>query len=170
MSQPVVDLAGQRFGQLIVLERGRSNAKKARDAAWRCRCDCGAEKTVLGKNLRGGLTRSCGHLVSERMRARATHGESRPLTPEYRTWGAMITRCENPHKTGFKNFGGRGVKVCDEWRNDFATFLAYVGRKPSPKHSLDRWPDNDGDYRPGNVRWATTKEQRANQRRRACKS
>jgi hypothetical protein len=78
----------------------------------------------------------------------------------------MIQRCEQPTHIGYKDYGGRGITVCKRWRESYAAFLADMGRKPSLKHSIDRYPDNDGDYEPGNCRWATAKEQSANQRAR----
>jgi hypothetical protein len=78
----------------------------------------------------------------------------------------MLARCNRPTRPGYADYGGRGIKVCTRWRRSYANFLADMGRRPSPKHSLER-DDNDGDYEPDNCRWATAKEQRANQRRRA---
>lgn len=89
-----------------------------------------------------------------------THGMRN--TPEYRVWVAMKQRCTNQNLKGWHRYGGRGIKVYAEWLNDFPAFFAYVGKKPSPKHSLDRFPNNDGNYEPGNVRWATSKEQQNN--------
>jgi hypothetical protein len=86
------------------------------------------------------------------------------MTPEKRLWGHMIERCTNPNHHAWKNYGGRGITVCDEWRQSFSAFLAHVGPRPTPNHSLDRYPNNDGNYEPGNVRWATRSEQRANSR------
>jgi hypothetical protein len=82
----------------------------------------------------------------------------------------MITRCHNPNATRYKDWGGRGITVCEEWRNNYEAFLAHIGRKPSPRHSIDRFPNNSGNYEPGNVRWATPREQNLNQRprRRKC--
>jgi len=84
--------------------------------------------------------------------------------PEFRAWRAMIERCENPNHVGYQYYGGRGIKVSPRWRTSFSNFLLDMGVKPSPKHTLDRY-ENDDDYRPGNCRWATYKEQRANQRK-----
>src|SRR5437879_3420126 len=94
-----------------------------------------------------------------------THGHSRnrQLTPEYRAWQAMKTRCLNPNSKVYKHYGGRGIRIYDPWIDSFESFFAYVGRKPSPKHSLDRI-NGDGDYRPGNVRWATQREQTSHTR------
>lgn len=83
---------------------------------------------------------------------------------EHRSWRGMIERCENPRHVGFKYYGARGVKVCERWRKDFAAFLSDIGLKPSPIHSIDRYPDTNGNYEPTNCRWATPSEQRANQR------
>ena len=94
--------------------------------------------------------------------ARSTHRASK--TVEYRTWTWMKTRCYNPQCKDYLNYGGRGITVCDRWRNDFATFLADLGPRPSPQHSLDRFPNWEGNYEPGNVRWATTAEQSNNRR------
>jgi len=96
---------------------------------------------------------------------RKSHGESKtpshPCTTEYRIWGAMIRRCECPRDTYFERYGGRGIRVCDRWRRDYPAFLADMGRRPSLRHSLDRI-NNDGNYEPGNCRWATEIEQAKN--------
>lgn len=94
------------------------------------------------------------------MGAVVKHGQTN--SAEYRTWNAMIQRCTNPNRQGYHLYGGRGIKVCDRWRTSFANFLADVGYKPSRLHSLDRYPNKDGDYEPGNVRWATLSEQQRN--------
>jgi hypothetical protein len=83
---------------------------------------------------------------------------------EYRTWDNMKGRCYNEKATGYENYGGRGIKVCSRWRNSFRNFLEDMGPRPSDKHSIDRFPDKDGDYKPGNCRWATRSEQASNLR------
>jgi len=98
---------------------------------------------------------------------RRTHGEKRGSgpTPEYAAWIQAKNRCYNPKVKRFDRWGGRGIKMWQGWMNDFPAFLGHIGRRPSPAHSLDRFPDNDGDYAPGNVRWATRSAQARNQSR-----
>lgn len=132
---------------------------------WWCKCACGSEWAVQTGNLLG--TRSCGCLKHELFQARIVkHGHARvgKKISEYNTWCLIIARCTNPNSPQFANYGGRGIKICEEWRHSFETFLAYVGRRPSPQHSLDRFPNNGGNYEPGNVRWATPKQQCRNKR------
>lgn len=86
-------------------------------------------------------------------------------SPEYRVWAGMIDRCENQNANGFHNYGGRGISVCDRWRASFAAFYKDIGQRPSSAHSLDRHPNQDGNYEPGNCRWATGKQQMRNYRK-----
>jgi hypothetical protein len=92
------------------------------------------------------------------------HGESKPQTSEYMAWAGMIKRCYNPRTKKYPGYGGRGIAVCPEWRESYQTFLSDMGRKPTPKHSLDRYPNNDGNYEPGNCRWGTPEQQMQNTR------
>ena len=160
---------GQEFGQLTVLEQAENNKSGGR--RWVVRCACGREKVVNQAELRNGDTTSCGCLKRERARAlgkaNTKHGESWQgnKTPEYETWKGMIQRCHNPHYHHYCFWGGRGIRVCDRWRESFEAFLEDVGRRPTPKHSLDRIK-NDRDYEPGNVRWTTWKVQANNRRKR----
>jgi len=92
------------------------------------------------------------------------HAVRHARTPEYSAWCALIGRCTNPRNKGWRYYGGRGITVCERWRHDFTAFLADMGPRPSPNHSIDRFPDNDGNYEPGNARWATDQQQNANTR------
>lgn len=151
----VTDLTGQRFHRLVVLGFAEQSAKaaKAHDSFWRVRCDCGVEKIVGRNKLRAGKTKSCGCL-------RKPHGMFG--TPEYKAWVSMIQRCTNPKARGYERYGGRGISVCSRWSESFEVFFKDMGRRPTPGHSLDRFPKPDGNYEPGNVRWATAKEQARN--------
>lgn len=168
---------GQRFGRLMVLREAKPKIRPStdrpahRDRRAVCRCDCGAEGEFAVAHLRRGGSQSCGCLQRERVAQRmTTHGETlgRIRSTEYRTWKAMRQRCGDPFHQDFRLYGGRGIKVCDRWQS-FSNFLADMGRKPSASHSIDRI-DNDRGYEPGNCRWATAKEQRANQRPRSGKT
>jgi len=166
MPRPIVDLAGARFGRLTVV-RLDAQQEHGKHARWVCVCDCGTECVAPSKHLRAGEKRSCGCLAREVGAKNADvirkHGATG--TPEYVAWQGMINRCEVQSRRSWKNYGGRGIRVAEEWRHDFMAFLSHVGPRPSSAHSLDRI-DNDGNYRPGNVRWATRDVQNANRRPR----
>lgn len=156
------DLSGLRFGRLTVIRRVTNSTSNGRGHKWECRCSCGETKVVLRRYLVTDRIRSCGCLLNEsRGHNLRTHGLS--YTPEFKTWVSMIERCKNTGRTWQVYHGARGIKVCDRWLV-FENFLADMGHRPSPQHSIDRI-DNDGDYTPDNCRWATPKQQSANTHR-----
>jgi len=160
MVQPL-DLTGKVYGRLTVLAFDHSDSLYRR--FWRCRCQCGAIVVVYGVPLRDGRTQSCGCLRKEVTADRSrTHGGSK--RPEFFIWAGMLDRCYRPSNKNFAHYGGAGVTVHARWRHDFATWFADVGERPSPQHSIDRWPNPAGNYEPGNVRWATQTEQARNKR------
>lgn len=156
-------LVGKRFNRLKVIKRV---ANKGKGAAWLCRCKCGNELVVTTGELNRGKTQSCGCLNRDQQRARlTTHGHGAPYnkSPTYVSWQSMKSRCYDPNFKHFPYYGGRGIKVCERWRNSFENFLADMGKRP-PGKTLDRHPDQNGDYKPSNCRWATKTQQQNNMR------
>lgn len=150
-----IDLSGQVFGRLTAV-RYVGNRK------WECVCSCGVIKSVSSDNLKSGQIKSCGCLFRELLVSNnTTHGQSK--SPTYKSWAGAKDRCTNLNTPCYPSYGGRGIKMCERWANSFEAFLKDMGPRPSPKHSLDR-VDNDGDYEPGNCRWATQDEQSNNRR------
>jgi len=177
MGRQVRDLTGHRFFRLVAenyrIERvGQSSPRNV--VFWRCRCDCGNTIEVMASNLISGSVKSCKCWLRDRVTAAnkatpfgRTHGGSG--TPEHRAWMAMNRRCADRKQKGWRDYGGRGITACKRWRNSFEAFLADMGRKPSPKHSLER-KNNDGSYSPRNCVWATNTEQKRNMRRNVLNS
>lgn len=157
-----IDITRQRFTRLLVVEYlGRSK--------WRCRCDCGTEIVAHRSNLKSGQTGSCGclqrELAAARLRPyRLTHGHTEGRqSPTYVAWQRMKQRCYYPGSDSYAEYGGRGIRVCDRWRESFKSFLDDMGEKPKGLYSLGRI-NNDGDYEPSNCRWETQIEQERNKR------
>lgn len=147
---------GDRFGQLVVREREAVADRSG--YRWLCGCDCGGSCWVRASDLRTRQI-SCG--CFNRIK-NVTHGGAR--TPLYTRWLGMIARCHNPSNRSYPRYGARGIAVCQEWRLSFEAFREYVGEPPAGM-TLDRWPNQAGNYEPGNVRWATPVEQARNTRR-----
>lgn len=151
-------IPGTRYGRLIVLSS--AEPRKGGKARANVICDCGNSAVMDCGNLRGSISTSCGCLNIERVRAANTkHGKK--FAPIYHIWSSMLARCENPKNSSFKNYGGRGIQVCERWHS-FEDFYADVGDPPDGR-SLDR-PDNMKGYGPDNWRWATRSEQSKNRR------
>lgn len=162
-----VDLTGQKFGQWSVIKKGEPLLESGRPRnRWVCRCACGTERLVRSNSLRGGISISCG---CSRMDDIAVHGHTRGAThgrgptAEYTTWINLIGRCEDKKRKQYKDYGGRGIKVCKRWRKSFQAFIDDMGPRPSRFHSIDRI-NNDGNYEPSNCRWETRAQQGKNQR------
>ena len=158
MGSKIKDITGQRFGRLTVIAHVGYRRKYA---LWQCECDCGNSTIVIGSDLRRGNTQSCGCLARDRSsEVHFMHGMDG--TPTYKSWIGTKTRCYKPDDSHYKDYGGRGIRVCTRWKNSFENFLEDMGKRPEGK-TLDRI-DNDGNYTPDNCKWSTPKEQSRNQR------
>lgn len=156
------DLSGFVFGAWEVIERA---ANKGTRTAWTCQCACGVVSAVAAVHLIGGKSASCGCSKKKSGRDHPNYRHGGSGSRLYQTWASMIQRCTNPHHKSFDRYGGRGVTICQEWRDSFEAFAVHVGEPPSMDHSIDRIENSRG-YEPGNVRWATPTTQSRNRRGR----
>ena len=154
----LIEMQGQRFGRLTVVQRN-PHVGKNRVVMWDCVCDCGNNVTVSGSNLRRG-TRSCGCLKYESHNK--VHGLSQH--PLHRVWTGMKTRCYNPNSNSYKNYGARGICLCDEWANDFEAFYTWAISSGYREGLTIERLDNDGIYEPDNCIWISKGEQSKNRR------
>jgi len=174
----LIDLTRQRFSMITVLRKG--DPRPNGGSNWICLCDCGKEFIAIGSAIRTGKRKSCGCLsegwaafmgsnpeyIEKRAAKRIKHGHKRTrrVSVEYRTWLGMKRRCYDPKFKDYPNWGGRGIRVCDEWLHDFVAFYEYLGDRPEGDFTIDRLDPND-HYRPGNVRWAHRTERGQKHRR-----
>lgn len=157
----IADMTGLRFGRLVGVRR--DGLTRFRHVTWLWRCDCGNEKVIAGTSVRSGLTTSCGCYSSEVVKRTDNKSSKHRMTSSltYWSWTCMVARCTNPSAADFPRYGGRGIKVCEEWMS-FQNFIADMGVRPVGK-TLDRI-DNDGNYEKSNCKWSTLVEQQRNRR------
>lgn len=152
MPKAIIVPAGTRFGKLTVMLEVegplRANGRKQR--YFQCVCECQNVIEVGLAGLRCGERNSCGC-------RRPKHFDRQ--SAEYTSWAGAISRCHTDTNPRWDHYGGKGIRVCEEWRASYAAFLSYMGRRPTSKHSLDRYPNKNGNYEPGNCRWATNSQQ-----------
>ena len=160
----LINITGNKYSRLTVLQYDGKD--KNLHHRWICKCDCGVVRSYCSGDIKNGKSKSCGCLQREATSAATkTHGLSGVnITAEYRAWKQMKGRCYGKNNPKYKDYGKRGIVVCERWINSFNNFLSDMGEKPSDGHSLDRI-DVDGNYEPSNCRWATAKEQANNTRR-----
>lgn len=157
----IPEITGLEFHRLTVVSK--LDSYPVFRSQYKCVCKCGSECIVRGCSITSGRVKSCGCLVADANRQRSTtHGLS--SLDEYRIWQGMIRRCHNKSCKAYRKYGEMGIKVCDRWRNSVELFIADMGKRPSKRHTIDRFPDKSGNYEPGNCRWATMTEQNRNRK------
>lgn len=162
MVRPIRNLRGMKFQNATPIRMYRDSAEK--QIQWECRCDCGNFFIARGQSLISGHTGSCGCLQRNgKFRIKHGHSVRGEETPEHISWRGMKSRCYDPKNIRYKEYGGRGIKVCARWFNSFKNFLADMGSRPE-ETSLDRYPNTNGNYEPNNCRWATRSQQVNNRR------
>src|SRR5579872_4320454 len=162
MATTLIDRTGVKTGRITVIQR--ANRPGDGRPTWLCKCDCGNEKVFTGDDIfKKGKGRSCVSCGCRNPSFRHGDAPRQHASVEYRAWASMIQRCYNPNHPSFMYWGGRGITVCERWR-DYRNFISDMGRKPYG-FTLDRWPNNDGNYEPGNCRWATHSQQNKNRRK-----
>jgi hypothetical protein len=171
---PCPDSMGDGDGKPEFIRRTTLHVTTGGTKKWRAlyMCRCGTEFETQEIRVKSGHTNSCGcqrkiTATEATRKANTTHGHmiGHKATRSYSTWSSMVQRCTNTNHTHYRLYGGRGIVICDRWRSSFADFLSDMGERPDGT-SLDRWPNKDGNYEPGNCRWATPKEQAGNRHSR----
>lgn len=167
----IQNLLGKRYGRLVVIKRAKNRGAKNNQTYWLCQCDCGKQKEIASYSLKHGISKSCGCLQKERAsQVNSKHGYTVDRGKErlYCVWCTMRERCYSPKNKSYPDYGGRGIKVCDEWKEytnfrDWALANGYDEKAPRGVCSLDRI-NTDGNYEPNNCRWANQKTQQRNKR------
>lgn len=154
-----IETSAAKYKYLTVIDEFKGK-RIGRAALWNCLCICGNHVIRSGWSLRSGESQSCGCIRRKEMSKRfKKHGHATGYSPEYRAWHHMKERCYNEKDKRYHDYGGRGISVCDRWMESFENFLSDMGLRPSKEHSLDRYPNNDGNYELLNCRWATRLQQ-----------